>query len=210
MGNQKGITMVSLVITIIIMLIIASITIVSSIKAYNMMRYETFQAELEEVQSAVNELCETYSVEKSLNSDLTYSTFFENKFGNVPKLVSESISENGVQELVSSYSALSVNSQYTYYFNTEDIKTYLGLEVSLNSIIVDFSTRYVYSVEGCVNPSNDDVIYHTLSEMDGETNIYENKNSSVSATIGLIASDDNSNKLYVSRRYKAFKSNINI
>ena len=210
MGNQKGITMVSLVITIIIMLIIASITIVSSIKAYNMMRYETFQAELEEVQSAVNELCETYSIEKSLNSDLAYSTFFENKFGNVPKLVSESISENGVQELVSSYSALSVNSQYTYYFNTADIKTYLGLEVSLNSIIVDFSTRYVYSVEGCVNPSNDDVIYHTLSEMDGETNIYENKNSSVSATIGLIASDDNSNKLYVSRRYKAFKSNINI
>ena len=46
--------------------------------------------------------------------------------------------------------------------------------------------------------------------MNGETNIYENEVSSKSATIGLIALNDNENKLYSSRRYKTIKSNIKI
>lgn len=209
MRNQRGVTIVSLVITIIIMLIIASITIISSIGSYKTMKYETFKSELEEIQRAVNETCENYSIERSLNSDLTYSDYFTNKFGSSPKLVGEATSEEGVQEIISLYAALAVNSQYTYYFNKDDIKTYFGLEVTLDSIIVDFSTRYVYSVKGCIDPTDDNKKYYTLSEMNGETNIYENEESSVSATKGLAASDDNSNTLYLSRKYKTIKSNIN-
>ncbi len=209
MRNQRGVTIVSLVVTIIVMLIIASITITSSIGAYRTMIFQTFKSELEEIQDAVNETCESYSLERTLNSDLSYSDYFTNKFDSSPRLVSEAISEEGVQEVISLYAALAVNSQYTYYFNKDEIKKYFGLEVTLNAIIVDFSTRYVYSVTGCSDP-NDDKIYYTLSEMNGETNIYENETSSVSATKGLVASDDNSNTLYSSRRYKTFESNINI
>ena len=209
MRNQRGITIVSLVITIIVMLIIASITIVSSIDAFRTMAYQTFRTELEEIQSAVNETCENYSIERGLNNNLNYSSYFTNKFGSSPTLVGEATSEEGVEEVVSLYAALAVNSQYIYYFNTEDIKTYFGLEVTLKGILVHFSTRYVYSVEGMADPIDDKICY-TLSEMNGETNIYENEVSSKSATIGLIALNDNENKLYSSRRYKTIKSNIKI
>ncbi len=209
MRNQRGITIVSLVITIVIMFIIASITITNSIGAYKTMAYQTFKSELEEIQSAVNETCENYLIERSLNNDLNYSNYFTNKFGSSPTLVGEAISEEGVQEIISLYAALAVNSQYTFYFNTEDIKTYFGLEVTLKGVIVDFSTRYVYSVEGMADPTDDTIIYYTLAEMDGETNIYKNEESSASSTIGLIASNDNSDTLYSSRRYKAFESDFN-
>ena len=45
MRNQRGITIVSLVITIVIMFIIASITITNSIGAYKTMAYQTFKSE---------------------------------------------------------------------------------------------------------------------------------------------------------------------
>ena len=157
MRNQRGITIVSLVITIIVMLIIASITIVSSIDAFRTMAYQTFRTELEEIQSAVNETCENYSIERGLNNNLNYSSYFTNKFGSSPTLVGEATSEEGVEEVVSLYAALAVNSQYIYYFNTEDIKTYFGLEVTLKGILVDFSTRYVY-----FSPLNNDIIFTLL------------------------------------------------
>ena len=210
MRNKRGVTIVFLVITIVIMFIIASITITSSIGAYRTMVYQTFKTELEEIQEAVNETCESYSIERSLNNDLNYSNYFTDRFGSSPVLVGEATAEEGVEEVISLYAALAVNSQYTYYFNTEDIKTYFGLEVTLKGIIVDFSTRYVYSVEGMADPSDNSVKYYTLSEMNGETNIYENEESAFSSTTGLIASNDNENKLYSSRRYQAIKSNIKL
>ena len=209
MRNQRGVTVVSLIVTVIVMLIIASITVTTSISSYKTMKYQTFKSELEEIQNTVNETCENYSLEKELNNSLTYSDYFTNKFGSSPKLIGEAVSEEGVSELVALYAVLTTDSKSIYYFNKDDIKTYFGLEVTLKAVLVDFSTRYIYSVEGCVNPTDDSKTYYTLSEMSGETNIYVNETSSESATTGLTATNNHSNTLYTSRRYKTFKGNIN-
>lgn len=209
MRNQKGVTVVSLIVTVVVMLIIASVTITASLSSYKTMRYQTFMAELEEVQSAVNETSESYLLERSLNSSLSYSDYFTNRYGSSPRLIGSATSEPGVSELVALYAVLTTDSQYIYYFNQDDIRTYFGLEVTLDAVLIDFSTRYVYSVEGCQDPINDEEVYYTLAEMGGETNVYLNETSAESATNGLVASDDNSNTLYTSRKYKTFKSNIN-
>ena len=65
MRNQRGVTVVSLIVTVIVMLIIASITVSSSISSYKTMKYQTFKSELEEIQNTVNETCENYSLEKA-------------------------------------------------------------------------------------------------------------------------------------------------
>lgn len=205
MRNQKGVTVVSLIVTIILLLMLASITVSTSLSSYKTMKYQTFKAELEEIQDAVNEISESYSLEKELNSSISYSDYFTDKFGSSPQLVGESTTVDGVSNVVALYAALTTNSQYTYYFSEDDIKTYLGLEVTLDGVLVDFSTRYVYSVTGCEDPYDSDQIYYTLSEMDGETNIYENETSSASATSGLSASNDNSNTLYTSGDTKLLK-----
>lgn len=205
MRNQKGVTVVSLIVTVIVMLIIASITAAASLSSYKTMKYQTFMSELQEIQDAVNETSESYSIERELNSSLSYSDYFTNRFGSSPRLIGSAINENGVADIVALYAVLTTDSQYIYYFNQEDIRTYFGLEVTLEAVLVDFSTRYIYSIEGCEDPTDSSIIYYTLSEMNGGTNIYENETSSASSTTGLVASDDNSNTLYTSGDTKLLK-----
>ena len=105
------------------------------------------------------------------------------------------MSEEGVFELVEIYAALSATDENIFYFDTSDIKTYLGLETTNGAVLINFETRYIYSVEGCQDPTEDDTIYYTLSEMNGGTNIYEDTEESASSLIGMTVSDDNSGYL---------------
>ena len=50
MRSSRGITMLSLIATILIMIIITSITIFTTIQSYDQMKFETFKAELQEIQ----------------------------------------------------------------------------------------------------------------------------------------------------------------
>ena len=84
------------------------------------------------------------------------------------------------------YEELTTDNEDIFYFDTSSIKTYLGLEVTLGDIIVDFSTRYVYSIFGCQDPTYyDEIRYYTLSEIDGSTIIYEDETSSISSLEGV-------------------------
>ena len=58
MRSQKGITLITLVATIVVLIILAGITIYSSIDNYKIMRYENYIAQLEELQLAVEKMSE--------------------------------------------------------------------------------------------------------------------------------------------------------
>ena len=196
MKKQNGVTLVYLVIIILITIIIASITFVTSLSSFRQMNYEAFRAELEEIQTAVNETCEDYELAKESNSNITdYETYFLERFGISPSTISESINEDGVSDVVEIYAALSATDENIFYFDTSDIKTYFGLETTYGAVLVDFETRYIYSIKGCQDPTNTDVTYYTLSEVDGSTNIYEDTEEAVSSLIGVTASDDNVSEL---------------
>ena len=197
MKNQNGITLVYLITIIIIMIIIASITVGVSLSSFKQMKYETVKAELEEIQTVVNEICEDYElagIDDDSDGDEDYSTYFEEKYGSIPDTVEDSIEEDGVSDIVSIYASLSTTEKNIFYFDTDDIKTYLGLETTIGSVLIDFETRYIYSVDGVSDPTTDE-IYYTLSEMNGGTNIYEDTEEASSSLTGVTATDDNSGML---------------
>ena len=88
MKNQNGVTLVYLVIIILVTVIIASLTLITSLSAFKQMKYETFKAELEEIQTAVNKICEDYELAVELDNTITdYSTYFSQRYGSSPKTV---------------------------------------------------------------------------------------------------------------------------
>lgn len=62
MKNQNGITLVSLVMTIILIMILATVGTYTSLEAYENMRVEAYIAKMKTVQEAVNRFCEKYTV----------------------------------------------------------------------------------------------------------------------------------------------------
>ena len=63
MRNEKGITLIALTITIIILIILASITTYSGISTIKSSKLNKFKQELEIMQSQVNVLYEKYRTE---------------------------------------------------------------------------------------------------------------------------------------------------
>ena len=64
--HNSGITLVSLVITIIVLLILASITVYSGVSTVRSARLTKFTAELKIMQQKVNELYDSYTNNKSV------------------------------------------------------------------------------------------------------------------------------------------------
>ncbi|MBR1540655.1 MAG: hypothetical protein IJ629_05825 [Clostridia bacterium] len=60
MKNNKGITLISLVASILLILILAATTVVTSMNAYNQMKFEGAKTELEEIQKLVDETASDY------------------------------------------------------------------------------------------------------------------------------------------------------
>jgi Tfp pilus assembly protein PilE len=181
MRNQKGVTLISLIATIIVMIILAAITTVTSMNTYNEMKLESFKAELEEVQKKVNEIAADYEIYSKKNGEETsYSNYFSYKFnGSSPALLSENSSNltKARTNVLNVHNEIDDSSNTVFYFTEADIQKFLNLK-GIDDIIVDFSIRQVYSVEGCKDPENSSTIYYTPSDYGENTVIYEAEVSS--------------------------------
>ena len=84
MKNNKGITLISLVASIILLLILAATTISTSMNAYKQMEFEGSKAELEEVQKLTDEIATDYQTYLKENNDPNkkYADYFSERYGN--------------------------------------------------------------------------------------------------------------------------------
>jgi Tfp pilus assembly protein PilE len=173
MSNSKGVTLISIVVTITVLIILASITAVASKDAYTQMKFEKFKAKLEEVQKKVDEISTDYGVYLKNTTDTkpSYANYFISKFGTSPSIFS-----NVSNDDFSNYIRSITPSDTTFYFHEDDVKKYLGLK-GIDDIIVDFSTRTVYSVKGCKDPDDEDKIYYTSSQY-GKDQVVTTNNTS--------------------------------
>lgn len=212
MRNQNGVTLMALAVTILVMVLLATVTIGGSLTSLKQIRYEATVTELEEIGRTVNEVCEDYGFAKevSTNSNYNYSVYFTEKYGSAPLLVGNATNKSGVTKLVSIYGSLSANSQYIFYFDSNDIKKYLGLEVyNIDAILIDFSTKYVYSVDGVKDPGGE-YIYYNLAEMTSSKNVHGNSDVVSSSTFGVNALDDYSSVLQNVGETKMLKVRLEI
>jgi Tfp pilus assembly protein PilE len=220
MRKSKGVTLISVVTTVLILIILAAITAVTSMDAYNQMKFETFKEKLEEVQKKVNEISSDYGVYLKKNSGGTYANYFASKFeGSYPQYFSQVYNNSKFDKVKEAKSILAndVLSSTLFYFQESDVEKYLGLK-GIEDIIVDFSTRTVYSVKGCKDPNDSNKIYYTLSDykestvVDSTTSDSNVKSSLIDATLTATSTKKTSGtttmyqiKLVVSNRGSGIK-----
>ena len=175
MGSNKGITLISLISSLVLMIILTSITIVTSVNGYNQMKFEGAKAEIEQIQKLVDEIAtdyQTYLKEKDNTTETGYVNYFKNRYNATDfdsKLLTSHLEE--AKAVVEKYPALKNDtSQMMFYFTSDDIVKYFDLK-GINSVVVDFSTRTVYSVNGIKDPDDKTKIYYTPSEWGGKVTV---------------------------------------
>ena len=145
MKNQKGITLVALLITIIIMAILASVATYSGLESVKSAQISTFTEELEMIQARVNVI---YEKRKKSAEEKAY---YDN-LGQDVTIVN--------QELLTAILGDS-SSEGFRYFSKEDL-TKLELDDIRQDVIINFNTGEVISVTGI---KIDDVMYYKLKDL---------------------------------------------
>lgn len=186
MRNQNGITLITLIISIILLMIIATITVFNSVELYEQMKYETFKTQLKEMQAAVDKICEKYKTKGYTSYKDNTSGFFKVEYGSLPLSLSEASNVNEVKQIVQKYfgNNSDEHSGFVYYFTKDEINDYFGINGIEYNMVVDFSTRYVYAPKGCKNPVTDKTIYSIL-DYDPDFVVQSDSSKATSDSIGI-------------------------
>ena len=129
MKNEKGITLVSIVITIIIMSILAVIGVNYGTSTIKGMQYQNFNYQLEQIQGRVDVIHE-----KINSGDNSYQTMGE----------SATLSSNADSVLTS----LGLQSSDYRYFTPKDLEEFLDISNVDQEVAINFETKDVVSING--------------------------------------------------------------
>ena len=163
--DNKGITLVALIITIILMSILVTVTAYSGINTYRNMKVAEFIAQMQLIQSNVDDLVEENSIEE-LNK-LGKTTNAEQN-----KAISNAISNQEINTSDTTKYKAFTKEEALDVFNVEDLKS---------DIMVNFETREVVSLQGVEYKGK---TYYTQYKLpNGQTIV--NKNNTNSRTLNF-------------------------
>ena len=174
MKNQKGITLISLVIAIIVILILASISIYSGTSTVRYANYNKAKAEIQTIHAQVSKWHDEFLKDDSANNT-------ENETDNVldyGEKISESNQETkrAIEDTFSEIGVDDENLQANYrFFSEQYLKDTLGLDASFD-YLVDIIHRDVILVGGVYYNGKS---YFTLDDF-GITNVDDYKTNSIS------------------------------
>lgn len=143
--NGKGITLVSLVITIVVLLILASIATYTGIEVIKSSRLTTFTTEMKIMQTQVNKL-----YQEMKDGDTTIKE--------LGKEISK-IDQTQVNNVFKAVGIISIEEREKYRYFDQDIIKNLNIEGISGTFLVNIEKRSVISYEGF---QDGDEIYYTL------------------------------------------------
>ena len=151
-GNSKGVTLIALVITIIVLLILASVATYSGMDIIQSSKLTAFTTEMKIMQTQVNDLYDKWKSgeinKDEIGKDLTYNTTVQNQANNV--LIDELGLENNFSDLTG-----------YRYFDQETIQG-LGIDGVEQEFFVNIENREVISYEGLLYDGD---MYYTLNQL---------------------------------------------
>lgn len=163
--NNSGITLISLVITIILLLILATIGISSGISTVRSSRLTKFTTEMKIMQQKVNELYDSYTNNRTVN--VAGNEYTGTDICNIGNDISN-VSETQRNEVFSSSGSGITDTNGYMYYNATTIEN-LGIDGVDGEFFVNVAKRSVISVDGCEYEGN---IYYTLEQLpDGVYNV---------------------------------------
>ena len=167
--NSKGITLISLTITIAVLLILASIATYSGIDVIRQSKLDKFTAEMKVMQTQVNDLYQKYTdgTSVTVGSNTYTGEDILNKIGQDLPSSADSVFTSGA-------SGITDKTGYRYY--DQDIIKELNIDGVEGEFYVNVKNRSVISAEGL---EYDGTTYYTLEQLpNGLYNVsYENKNT---------------------------------
>ncbi len=158
--SEKGITLVSLVITIVILMLITGVAISASTDSIKSAKRTAFITEMEMIHEKVNTI---YEKRKLNEEDITYY----NSLGQVVSRVDAS----KLKEILKGQSSMGY-----LYFSKEDLKK-LDLDNISQDVIINFTTRDVVSVTGIEIDGNTYYKLLDIPNYSGQKIEYVNKNT---------------------------------
>ncbi len=132
--DNKGITLIALIITIIIMLILISVTTYTGLSTYNSTKVDKFVDEMQLLQSKIDDLVASMTKEELANLNLASVSTQEQK--------------NALSSAFSNGEIKSKEETAYKVFSTNNILNILNVENVKNDIMVNFETREIVSVGG--------------------------------------------------------------
>ena len=169
--NQKGITLTVLVITIVLMVMLAAVTIEVGTGSIDNSRLLSFLSYMQTIQSKVNLIAE---YEDYSNYGETLSNGNKSKLQTILNSKNESFSTT-------------IDSPYLKFFDSSHIASDLGVDNIDDEIIVDFNTREVISLNGIKYEGE---MYYTQYNLPGgQTLAQQTESVSRTVTFGNIVSN---------------------
>lgn len=163
--NENGITLMTLVLTIIILLILTSIGTYAGRETIEMAKYDRLRSEMKIIQTKVNDLNQENQSEKGQKlSDEQKKILNIDDVSNIIYSGKTDSEKNKIEEGFRYWSANEINNQ-------------LGLDEIVKDYLINVEYRYVISCEGVEYKGK---IYYMIDQMEGGLyNVaYHNKNSS--------------------------------
>lgn len=165
MKNGKGVTLIALVTSIIIMFIIAGVASYSGIEAYKNMRVQNFIAKMKVIQEKVDFVCdnykdwEKYGIDENNDGipDYNINDYIKDIFKSSIKVVDSNIEnyaelESIITEIDTHFETSWTDSDKVitnyFYFTSNDLEAQLGLKNFDMDVIINFATRNVISEKG--------------------------------------------------------------
>ncbi len=179
MKKEKGITLVSLVITIIIILIIATIGIKASTTSMDLANYTAFQTELRVMQAKANEICENEIKEN--NNTITKPNIGTNASTN-PTLKVQEVNKILQEKANKAGKNITQIEQGFNLWTKTDIKQTLKIENITQDFLVNIEECIVIAVEPFYYEGKD---YYMLEQMKDSVYNVTYKNQVVPGEINL-------------------------
>ncbi len=165
--NERGVTLITLTITIIVLIILASVGVTSGISTINSSKLAKFTTEMKKMQVNVNELYNSWKIgEKVTLGNIEY---IGDEILNIGKdLLSVQEKVNVVFKPQSENGSGITETEGYRYFDLETLET-LGIENMQQEFFVNIKKRSIISVEGIKNKN---IMSYTLEQLpDGLYNV---------------------------------------
>lgn len=164
--KQKGVTLITLVITIILLLILSSIGITSGISTINYTKFSAFKNELHILQTKLNELNQNAENEINSKPQLT---------DNQKSILNETVISDIIYKDVSNEEKEKIQKGFKYC-DAKYIQNILGIESVKRDYLINTEYRYVICYEGIEYKG---LKYYMIDQInDGKYNVrYKDKNS---------------------------------
>lgn len=157
-SKEKGITLVALTMTIIILLILSTVSITMGTKQYGSIKLKGFYTKLEIAQEGIEKIARTNENYK----DESGNTVYLKDLGTLPNAEQKSIIQN-----------LGYNVTNFKYFTAQQVQNDLGISGVELDLLVDFENKIVINPQGI---EIDGKQYYQLENKKYAVTINENKN----------------------------------